>query len=244
VIATSTSQLLWYTTRGTGIVALILLSATMGLGILTTVRLHSSSWPKFALQELHRRVTLVAMVFLGLHILTTLLDPFVPIGWVTVIVPFTSPYRRVWVAFGTIAVDVLIAVVGSSLLRHRMNARTWRLLHWLAYACWPLALVHGLGSGTDRGLGWVDVIVALCVLSVAGVSAWRLVAGLHSRTAPPYQYRLGAEVPEPASPPPPRRGLPATGPPRSRPADADGRVVARLQPRTRPARSGNAREVR
>ena len=89
------------------------------------------------------------MVFVGLHVVTTVSDAFAPIGWLSVVVPFTSPYRRLWLGLGTISVDVLLAVTISSLLRQRINPRTWRALHWLAYASWPLAVVHGLGTGTD-----------------------------------------------------------------------------------------------
>ena len=175
--AATSSQWLWYTTRATGIVALVLLTGSVVLGILTSVRLGTARWPRFTFQDLHRRVSLLAMVFVGLHVVTTVSDAFAPIGWLSVVVPFTSSYRRFWLGLGTIAVDVLLAVVVSSLLRQRINPRTWRALHWLAYASWPLAVVHGLGTGTDPHLGWVVTIVVGCVVAVLGALGWRLVAG-------------------------------------------------------------------
>ncbi len=175
--AVTSSQWLWYTTRATGIVALVLLTGSVVLGILTSVRLGTRRWPRFTFQDLHRRVSLLAMVFVGLHVVTTVSDAFAPIGWLSVVVPFTSSYRRFWLGLGTISVDVLLAVIVSSLLRQRINPRTWRALHWLAYASWPLAVVHGLGTGTDPHLGWVMTIVVGCVVTVLGALAWRLTAG-------------------------------------------------------------------
>jgi sulfoxide reductase heme-binding subunit YedZ len=184
VIAATTSQWLWYTTRATGIVALVLLSASVVIGVLTSVRFGTRMWPRFTIQDLHRRFSLLAMVFVGLHVVTTVSDSYAPIGWLSVVVPFISPYRRLWLGLGTVTVDLLLAVTISSLLRHRINPRTWRALHWLAYACWPLAVVHGLGTGTDPHLQWVLGVVVGCVVAVLGAFAWRLVVGwpAHSGT--------------------------------------------------------------
>jgi sulfoxide reductase heme-binding subunit YedZ len=183
VIAASSSQLLWYTTRATGIVALVLLTGSVVLGVLTSVRHETRSWPRFTFQDLHRRISLLAMVFVALHVITTVSDSFAPIGWVAVVVPFTAQYRRLWLGLGTVAVDLLLAVTISSLLRQRINPRTWRALHWLAYASWPLALVHGLGTGTDPHLGWVLVLVAGSLVAVVAAIGWRLVAGWPDRAS-------------------------------------------------------------
>jgi sulfoxide reductase heme-binding subunit YedZ len=169
--------MLWYSTRATGLVALVLLTATVVLGVLTSVRLRTRNWPGFAFQSLHRRISLLTVVFVGLHVVTTVSDSFAPIGWVSAVVPFTSPYRRLWLGLGTVAVDLLLAVAVSSLLRHRISPHSWRALHWLAYASWPLAVAHGLGTGTDPHLGWVFLLVVGCVAAVVGAVGWRLVAG-------------------------------------------------------------------
>jgi hypothetical protein len=108
-------------------------------------------------------------------------DSFAPIGWVSTVVPFTSPYRRLWLGLGTVAVDLLLAVTASSLLRHRITPHSWRALHWLAYASWPLAVAHGLGTGTDPHLGWVLLLVVGCVAAVVGAVGWRLVSGWPAR---------------------------------------------------------------
>lgn len=169
-----TSPLLWYASRATGIVALILLTATMVLGLLTATRLSSRRWPGFATQELHRRVSLISLAFLAGHILASVLDTYVHIGWVAVVVPFTSAYKPLGIGFGAIAVDSLLAVAITSLLRHRIPARTWRSLHWLAYLSWPVAVIHGFAMGTDMRLGWVIGLTLACVAAVAGAGSWRV----------------------------------------------------------------------
>ncbi|MGP0029706.1 MAG: ferric reductase-like transmembrane domain-containing protein [Acidimicrobiales bacterium] len=168
------STALWYTTRATGIVALVLLTATMVLGIATVNRTRARSWPGFAQQELHRRVSLIAMVFVGIHVLTSVLDTYVSIGWASVLVPFTSIYSRLWVGVGTVALDLMLAVFVSSLLRSRMKPGTWRGVHWLAYLSWPVALAHAFGMGTDSGETWVLALGAFCLASVGGALLWRV----------------------------------------------------------------------
>jgi predicted ferric reductase len=168
------STALWYTTRASGIVALALLTVTMVLGLTTTGRARARNWPGFAHQELHRRISMMSMVFLAIHILTSVLDTYVHIGWSAIVVPFTSSYSRFWVGMGTVAVDLMTAVFVSSLLRSRMNPRTWRGIHWLAYGCWPIALAHTFGLGTDSGEPWVIALVAVCIVAVGGAFLWRL----------------------------------------------------------------------
>ena len=168
------STALWYTTRASGLMALILLTLTMVLGLVTTSRIRARNWPGFAQQELHRRVSMIAVVFLGIHVVTSVLDTYVNIGWAAVVVPFTSQYSRFWVGVGAVSVDLLLAVFVSSLLRSRMSPGAWRALHWLAYVSWPIALAHTFGMGTDSREGWVLLLGVACVASVAAALAWRL----------------------------------------------------------------------
>jgi hypothetical protein len=145
------------------------------------VRFGTTQWPRFALQDLHRRVSLLSMVFIGFHVVTTVSDAYAPIGWVSVFVPFTSSYRRIWLGLGAVAVDLLLAVTISSLLRQRIGHRVWRALHWLAYASWPVALLHGLGTGTDPRLGWMVLLTIGCVTAVLSAIGWRLTSGWPAR---------------------------------------------------------------
>ena len=167
------SSVLWYATRATGLVALVLLTATTVIGILTANRAVSSRWPGFSVQDLHRRVSVTTMAFLACHILTSVIDTYVHIGWAAVVVPFASSYKRLWVGLGSIGIDLLIAVAVTSHLRHKMRPGTWRAVHWLAYLSWPVALSHAFGMGTDMGQGWVTVMSVGCIAAVVGAALWR-----------------------------------------------------------------------
>ena len=154
--------------------ALILLTLTMVLGMTTTTRARARNWPGFAQQEMHRRISMIAVVFLGVHVLTSVLDTYVNISWAAVVIPFTSSYGRFWVGVGAVSLDLMIAVFVTSLLRARMRPGTWRAVHWLAYLSWPIALAHTFGMGTDAGEGWVIVLGVVCVAAVgarAGLAA-------------------------------------------------------------------------
>jgi methionine sulfoxide reductase heme-binding subunit len=170
------SSVLWYATRATGIVAMLLLTATVVLGLLTQRRAHSAGLPRFTLQDLHKRASLLTVVFVGIHVLTSVLDTYVHIGWLAVAVPFTSPYDRFFVGLGAISVDLFLAILVSSLLRHWISPRAWRAVHWLAYASWPVAIAHSIGTGTDIRLDWVDALVGACCLAVVAAVIWRFAA--------------------------------------------------------------------
>lgn len=177
------STALWYATRATGLMALVLLTVTMVLGITTTTRAKARNWPGFAQQEMHRRISILAVVFLGLHVLTSVLDTYVNISWAAIVIPFTSKYSGFWVGVGAVALDLLIAVFVTSLLRERMRPVTWRAVHWLAYLTWPIAMAHTFGMGTDAREGWVIALGVACGLSVAAALVWRIYAASRQATA-------------------------------------------------------------
>jgi len=169
-------QLLWYTTRGAGAVSLVLLSAVVVLGLLARVRFETRGWPRFLSAAVHGDLALMTLGFLLLHIVTAVVDPFTHLGLVAALVPFGSYYRTFWLGLGVIAFEMLIAIVATSLLRTRLGARAWRAIHWLAYASWPVAVVHGIGTGTDGTARWMLVIDVLCVGAVGAALVWRLIA--------------------------------------------------------------------
>lgn len=173
-----TSPVLWYLTRATGLVALVLLTGTVVLGMTTAGRGATRSWPGSARQALHRQVSLLTLVFLAIHILTTVLDSFVKVGWAAIVVPFASPYKTLWVGAGTVAFDLLLAVAVSSMVRHHVSAPAWRALHWLAYVCWPIALLHAFGTGTDMRESWAVALALTCVASVALAAGNRALAAV------------------------------------------------------------------
>jgi sulfoxide reductase heme-binding subunit YedZ len=175
----SSGSALWYLTRGSGVVALLLLTATTVLGVLTAGRWRTQGWPRFAISNVHRNLTLVALAFIGIHVGTTVADGYAPIAVKDVFVPFVSQYRPLWLGLGALALDLLLALGISSALRKHIGYRMWRLLHWAAYAIWPLALAHGLGSGSDARRGWMAMFSFACLALVVFAIAGRL---LQSRT--------------------------------------------------------------
>jgi predicted ferric reductase len=180
-VATSTY---WYLTRSTGAVALLLLTISLALGIAGVSRFSSPRWPRFVLDSLHRNVSLLALAFLLVHILTAVLDSFAPISLIDAFVPFAGSYRPFWLGLGAISFDLLLAVTLTSLVRRRLGYGAWRATHWLAYACWPIALLHGLGTGSDVKSAW------LLGLSVACLAIVALAVGVRAITGWPEHARL------------------------------------------------------
>jgi sulfoxide reductase heme-binding subunit YedZ len=171
--------ILWYATRGAGVVSLVLLTGVVLLGIIGAMRWQSVSWPRFLTAGFHRNLALATLIFLAIHIVTAVVDPFTALGWRTAIIPFSSSYRRLWLGLGVVAIYLLLAVVLTSLLRPLFSHRAWRIVHWLAYLMWPIALIHSIGTGTDPRFAWMLAIEAVCIGSIAAGVAWRI-----SRAAP------------------------------------------------------------
>lgn len=164
----------WYLTRATGLVALMALSATLVLGIVASVGWTTERWPRFLSQALHRNLSLFCVGLVLVHVLTTIADGFVPISLAQMVVPFGTAYRPLWVGLGALAFDLMAAVALTSALRRRIGLRAWRGVHWLAYACWPIALLHGLGTGSDSRIGGAQFLYVLCAVAVLAAAAWRL----------------------------------------------------------------------
>ncbi len=178
VLAASTGgSTYWYLTRSTGAVALLLLTLAIALGVVDVRRWSTPRWPRFVVDSLHRNVSLLAMIFLALHILTSVLDGFAPISLLDAFIPFAGSYRPLWLGLGAVAFDLLIAVVLTSVLRQRFGYASWRAIHWLTYACWPIALLHGLGTGSDGASTWLLALSALCAAVVLVAVLVRVAAG-------------------------------------------------------------------
>jgi sulfoxide reductase heme-binding subunit YedZ len=169
---------LWYLARGTGFVAVIMLTISVALGIVTTMRWSSVHWPRFITATLHKNISLLSVVFLAIHVLSTLFDSVSPVHLLNAIVPFTGTYRPLGIGLGVVAIDLLAALIVTSLLRQRIGYRLWRAVHWGAYACWPAAMLHGFQSGSDTATMWARVVYLSCAALVAGGVVWRVVATL------------------------------------------------------------------
>ncbi|HYR13636.1 MAG TPA: ferric reductase-like transmembrane domain-containing protein, partial [Mycobacterium sp.] len=168
--------ILWYATRGAGVVSLVLLTGVVVLGIVSVMRWQTDSWPRFLTTGLHRNLALATLIFLTIHIVTAVVDPFTALGWQAAVIPFSSSYRRLWLGLGVVAVYLLVAIVVTSLLRPFFGHSAWRAVHWLTYLMWPVAVIHGIGTGTDPRFVWMLGIEAVCIGSVVAAVAWRVSA--------------------------------------------------------------------
>ncbi|MER6095973.1 ferric reductase-like transmembrane domain-containing protein [Streptomyces sp. NPDC001728] len=165
---------LWYATRASGTVSLLLLTATVVLGVAAGGRYAPRRIARFEVSTLHRNLSLLTLAFLGLHIATAVADSYASISPLAAIVPFASAYRPLWVGLGAVALDLLLAVGITSALRHRLGRRRWKAVHWLAYGAWPVALFHAVGTGTDTRLGPQLLLYAGCLAAVLAAAGWRL----------------------------------------------------------------------
>jgi methionine sulfoxide reductase heme-binding subunit len=181
-------QLTWFLSRATGITALALMTLSMVLGIGASTRLSSTRWPRFVTQGLHRNISLFVLVLTAVHVLVIILDDYVVIGLPESLVPFIGDYRWFWTGLGTLSSDLMIAAIVTSLLRQRIGYETWRAVHWTSYLCWPLGLVHSLGTGSDTRKDWMIWFVLANVALVLLAVAWRIVDGWPRRAV----LRVGA----------------------------------------------------
>jgi sulfoxide reductase heme-binding subunit YedZ len=186
-----TGAVLWYLNRATGLTSLVLMTATLVLGTLVRRHARIPGLPRFAVQGLHRNVSLLSALLLITHIATAIVDSYVDIGVSSAVVPFVAGYRPFAVGLGTLAVDLFLLVLVTSLLRNRLPLRLWKTVHLTSYLLWPLAFVHGITAGTDLGGGWLLVLVLGCAVA----ATWASVAALASRrTTPPPGQRAAAAL--------------------------------------------------
>jgi predicted ferric reductase len=170
-----TSPYLWYTTRATGLVALVLFTIVVCLGTFVSNRVGGTRVGRFEFNELHRSLSLVAMAFLVVHIVTTIVDSYVPTGWLSAVVPMTSHYERLNIALGTVAFDLMLCVWVSSLVKTRIANASWRFIHWFSWLAFVAAVVHSFLAGTDARSGVGLAVVTACAVAVFVTAIWRYV---------------------------------------------------------------------
>jgi sulfoxide reductase heme-binding subunit YedZ len=168
---------LWYFARGTGVVSLILLTVVVALGVGARSGRPAFGLPRFAVNLVHRNAALLSVVFLTGHVVALLFDSYAKLDLIDLVVPFVGEYSPFWQGLGTVALDLILAIVATSLLRHRIGAGAWRAVHWASYLCWPIALAHGLGAGSDSGTWWLWAISLGCLGVVAAAVVWRTSSG-------------------------------------------------------------------
>ena len=178
----NSSTALWYASRATGVVALLLTTAVVLLGLMVTRQGRLPGLPRFAVSGLHRNMSLIAVVFVVVHVLTAVADSYVTIPLTAAVVPLASPYERLWVGLGAVSLDLTLAVIVTSLLRRHLSRGLWRAVHLLAYAAWPVAWLHSITSSADLKHGLMFALAVACAAAVAFAVIWRLSAA--SRDVP------------------------------------------------------------
>jgi sulfoxide reductase heme-binding subunit YedZ len=179
----------WYASRATGIVALLLLTAVLVLGILVNRQGRLPGLPRFAVTDLHRNLSLLSVAFIAVHVLTAVADTYVHIPLVSAVIPFASGYERFWLGLGAVSLDIMLAMIVTSLLRGRLNRVLWRAVHLLAYGSWPIAFAHSIGSSKDLQQGWMLDMAIGYALIVAAAVIWRLA---HAARQVPRAARVAA----------------------------------------------------
>jgi len=167
----------WYAARAAGIVAYLLLTAVVALGVAMAGRAPGRrwrGWPMFAVEDVHRVGGLLVGSFIAVHVATIAIDSFLPFTLTQIVVPLTSAYRPVWTALGIVSAELLIALAVTNHYRRRIPHRWWRATHYANFAVWGGASLHGLGSGTDRGAAWMIALYAVCVAAVCAAVTWRV----------------------------------------------------------------------
>ena len=178
------NTVLWMLGRGTGLVALLLLTLSLVLGIVTRSRRTLAGLPRYGVTAVHQTASLTATTLITIHVISLLLDPEAPLRLLDALLPFTGTWRPLWVGLGTLSLDLLAAIVVSALLRKRIGHRTFRAIHWSSYALWPTAFLHALGTGTDAGTLWFRGAAVACLAVVGGAVAWRTSSGFLLTTRP------------------------------------------------------------
>src|ERR1700753_4083927 len=169
----TSSTLPWYTSRATGVVALVLLTAVMVLGMLINRQGRLPGLPRFAVTNLHRNLSLMAVVFIVIHVVTAVLDGYVSIPLISGVIPFTSGYEGFWLGLGAISLALMLALIVTSLIRGRLSRRVWKAVHWLAYASWPVAFAHSIRASRDLQRGLLLGPAAVGAGAAGAALTWR-----------------------------------------------------------------------
>ncbi len=169
----TTSPLDWYAARAAGVAAYLILTVVVTLGMTMASGRQLKRWPKFALEDVHRFGGLLVGSFVTIHVVTIALDAYLPFSIASILVPFVAGYRTLYTALGIVAAELLLALAITNRYRDRLPYRFWRRAHYLNFAVWGAATVHGLGSGTDRSTPWLLALFTASVALVLGAGVWR-----------------------------------------------------------------------
>ncbi|HZS79331.1 MAG TPA: ferric reductase-like transmembrane domain-containing protein [Ktedonobacteraceae bacterium] len=171
----------WDVARAGGFTAFGLLTLSVALGLALSLQIQSPRWPRIINNELHNFLTLLALIFTGVHVLAVWIDPFTNFGWNEVFIPFVSHYRPIWMALGIIALYLGIAIGISTWLRPRIGYALWRRLHVLTLLLYGLVVVHGIMTGSDTQTLWAMLIYGFSILLVSTLLWLRLMKPVNAK---------------------------------------------------------------
>jgi len=196
-------KLWWYLSRATGLVAWALAVASILLGLALASRALGKKPPAPWLLALHRWTGGLTIAFTLGHVGALVGDSFVPFGWADVLIPFASEWRSTAVAWGVIAMWLLVAIELTSLQMRRLPKRLWRAVHLSSYLVAVLATVHGFAAGTDTRSGAFAWVAVAAIGSMAFFAVYRTLAPIK-----------GARARRPSTRAPTAAGAPAGAAPR------------------------------
>jgi predicted ferric reductase len=178
------NRVVWDTARAAGFTTFLLLTLSVALGLVLSLRWKGRGWPRFATNELHRFTTLLALVFAGIHVSTVWIDPFTHFGAADMLVPFATSYRPFWTALGIVSLYLFLAVWLSTLVRKRIGYALWRRLHGLAFVVYAFAVFHGIRAGSDSNASWAAALYVGSTVLVGGLTVWRILVADQSQATP------------------------------------------------------------
>jgi predicted ferric reductase len=167
----------WYLTRASGLVAYLLLFASVVLGLSMTASVTGRWFQRFQAYDLHRFLSLFTLGFVLFHMLIVLPDDYFAFQTWELLVPLLSPYRPEYMALGLLALLVMALTAASFYLRRVIGYRLWRFLHYGTFFAFLAAFGHGIGAGADSGSDWVKYLYAATGLIVFNLLLYRALRG-------------------------------------------------------------------
>ena len=193
----------WTVARAGGFTAYILLALAVIVGLALSLQLQSPArWPRLLNSELHNFLSLLALIFTGVHVLAVLVDPFTRFGLSDVLIPFASSYRTVWMGLGIVALYLGIAIGISTWLRPKIGYTWWRRLHVLTLGIFALTALHGVATGSDTRTWWALAIYGVSILLVGGLTCRRLQLSMRQKARSQPARARASEGARPRSPQP------------------------------------------
>ncbi len=174
LFATDTVQVMWYVTRAAGLTAYLLLWLSTVWGVAVTSKVFDPILHRMFTYDFHQFLSLLAIGFTILHVVVLLADQYLPFSVAQILVPFSAPYRPVWVGVGVIGLYLTLLVTITFYIRRYIGQRTFRVIHYVSFIAFLAAAVHGLFAGTDSVLPATRIMYFGTTMVVVFLTAYRI----------------------------------------------------------------------